>query len=212
MNYERLIFSLEELSLLKSEAESCAQITLTMNSVIMAFLLKKYHAHIPLTALGEFVVRCPVDYRKRYPGLPENYFGNAICDAVVKLNPENFSGLSLGQIALHINQTIQSIDKVYIDNVLDCLHNLRLENGLDIFEKVGCPGLIVSNLSKLQFDNLNFGKGAPIAVHHVPFPRLASIIPYGNGIAIKICYPTYDVSTLDNSCGNSFMASFTGIT
>ena len=141
----------------------------------MAFLLKRFYASIPLTDDGKIIVRCPVDYRNIYSRTTKNYFGNAVKDAVAFFNPEDIEKLSLGAIATEILHAISSVNEESIHKSLNCLDRLCLQNGVDIFESVGCPGLLVSNLSKFPMDKIDIGLGAPKKFFHSSINCLDSL-------------------------------------
>ncbi|MCB0280580.1 MAG: hypothetical protein KDD94_13815, partial [Calditrichaeota bacterium] len=61
----------------KLRAKGCEAST---NNIIMADLAKRFYKDIP-NFKNQFIIRCPVDYRKAI-GLGTNYFGNAVRDAV----------------------------------------------------------------------------------------------------------------------------------
>lgn len=180
---EKFIFTHQELQAKKSPS-------FTSNSYLMATLLKKYHRHIPLTDDGKLIVRCPVDYRKLYSRTSTHYFGNAVRDAVTCFNPETFDQLDVTQVAEQIQASVTAITEGSVNQSLQTLEDLRQEHGIDIFNQLGCPGLLVSNVSKFPFYEIDLGIGAPIAIHHASLnPRLAMILPHANGVEVRFKMP-----------------------
>jgi hypothetical protein len=160
------------------------------NDLIMAKLLKRYAAEIPLTTCGQLALRCPVDYRRLHPSGAVATMGNAVMDAVALFDPETFDSLSLGQVATRVREAIRAVEPTRIDAFLSCLEDLRREQGPEIFEEIGCPGLLVSNMSKMPFDGVDLGQGAPTKVHHAQqFARMALVLPAINGVEVRMTLP-----------------------
>jgi hypothetical protein len=190
---EQISYSKAELTHLRQEA-ILLNPRITTNDIVMADLLRRFHGSTPLGPQGELIVRCPVDYRRIYSQLPINYFGNALKDAVAVFDPRTFTKLSLGEVAAVIRDAIDSITQDTIETELACFDDLRRNHGIDIFESIGCPGLLVSNLSKLPLQTLNFGLGMPKRMITASLnPRLAVILADGqsDGLVVKFRRPIY---------------------
>lgn len=165
---------------------------LSVNDHLMARLIKRYAATIPLSPDGKLLIRCPVDIRRRYPGVPVDYFGNAFKDAIAAFEPDDFPRLTLTHVARQIRNAIDGVAPASVDRAILALDRFRQQNGVDAFEAIGCPGLLVSNLSRFPFSEIDLGAGAPIAVHHASLnPRLAVILaaPDG-GYEIRVRVPS----------------------
>lgn len=184
---ETFKYSIQDLKKLKAFcAEQGADVS--SNDILMAELAKRFHHDIPLYN-DQFIIRCPVDYRKTF-GLPLEYFGNAVRDAVVIFRKGEVDDLSLSEVALRIRRGIQSIDRESIENSLKCLDAIRRDHGIGIFEEIGCPGLLVSNLSKFPIAKIDLGLGAPIGLYPASLnPRLAIILPSNEGVTVQFKRP-----------------------
>lgn len=188
---ETIAYSKNDLLSLK-QAASLFNSRVTTNDAVMADLLKRYYRSVPLAANGELIVRCPVDYRRIYEPIPENYFGNALKDAVASFDPQEFPDLSLATVASTIREAIETITPHAIERELQCFDDLRRAHGADIFEQVGCPGLLVSNLSKLPVHRMDFGRGPPTRFLTSSLnPRLAVILSSdrGDGLTVRFRRP-----------------------
>ncbi len=189
---EQIQYSNSELTPLKREAMQLNP-RITNNDIVMADLLRRFHTSTPLGPNGELIVRCPVDYRRIYLQLPKNYFGNALKDAVAVFDPRAFAKLSLGEVACVIRDAIDSITPETIELELACFEDLRQNYGSEVFETIGCPGLLVSNLSKLPLQTLDFGFGTPRRMITASLnPRLAVILADADsGLVVKFRRPIY---------------------
>jgi len=187
----RFLLSTSEVEALKKEANAQER-GLTENRVVMAELFRRSYPAIPLHR-DRLIVRCPVDYRKIHAGLsalPGDYFGNAFRDAVATFDPETISAFSLEEIAARISLTINGTDAEAVHANLACLQDLRLQDGLEGIEEVGCPGLQITNLSGLPIHRMDYGGGPPTAMI---VPSLSSthavILPNPHGLEICLQVP-----------------------
>jgi hypothetical protein len=184
----RFPLSASEVEALKKEANAQER-GLSENRVIMAELLRRSHRSIPLYR-DRLIVRCPVDYRKIHAGLsasPDDYFGNAFRDAVAIFDPETISALSLEEIAARVSLAINGVDAEAVHASLACLEDLRLQDGLEGIEEVGCPGLQISNLSGMPIHRMDYGSGLPTGMLVTSLSSIhAVILPSSRGL--EICF------------------------
>lgn len=189
-HHEELHVSTSDLKALRTECSRHGQVS--TNDALMAFLIRRYANRIATTTDAKLLVRCPVDYRRIYPGLPLDYFGNAVQDAVAGFDSAGFDDLNLSDIAKVIRASVEEVGPQSIEKQLVCFNDLRMQQGIKAFEDVSCPGLLVTNLSKLPLNDLNYGVGGPKEILLVPdHPRLAVILPHHsrNGVVIRVRVP-----------------------
>ena len=185
--HEHFHFSSKELSELKQSVTLNTAEKISDNDVIMASLLLKYRDRIPLTRTGKLLVRCPVDYRRMLPGFPTFYFGNAIKDAFALFDPESAADMSFANIVQSIRSAVKAVNPDAIEKGLRSLDNLRREEGLNIFKDIGCPGLLVTNLSKLPFYEIDLGSGPPQRFFPAtPCSQLGIILPAKDGVTVQV--------------------------
>lgn len=184
---EHIHYTQSQLRTLKDELKNDGCFAST-NDIIMADLAKRFHKDIP-TYENKFILRCPVDYRKII-GIGENYFGNAVRDAVSFFDSGEIEEMSFAQVVNRIRQSIDAIDRVSVSQSLMALDLLRREYGTDSFQELGCPGLLVSNLSKFPISKIDLGSGPPSEFHHASLnPRLALVLSHPEGYTVKIKKP-----------------------
>lgn len=184
---ETLRFSYQQLEDLR-RAHATKGVEVSVNDILMAELALRYHRSIPLYE-GKFIVRCPVDYRKQM-GLPMNYFGNAVRDALAIFGDGELESLPRHEVAVRIRAAIKGVNERSVNASLVCLESLRKQRGLNIFEDVGCPGLLVSNLTKFPFAEIDLGLGPPEKMHHASLnPRLAFIMATREGVEVRFKRP-----------------------
>ena len=185
---ERVNFSNSDLGRLKSVAAK-AGVRISANDIIMADLLKRFHHEFPLVG-KQYLVRCPVDMRSVDSRLSTNYFGNAVKDALAFFDVVEIKEFSLAQVAQRIRQAVEGAHSQSFQVSLQTLNNLRIQKGFQIFEHLGCPGFLVSNLSKFPVSQINLGTGSPVGFYHASLnPRLAIVLPGRDGVEVYMKRP-----------------------
>ena len=185
--------SILKLQLVEAQKECKAR--LSFNDIIVATLWKKYieqwnkNDHDHLTYIS-----CPFDYRRLLPDFPQTYFGNAVALATTPLNYEKLMESKLSELAMLVRKNISSVNDEYIFKGLNTLEGLRIQDGVKINEQihVACPqdGLLVTNLSRLPVNQIEFGVGPPVKYEILtPANRGAVILPAEDGVQVRVCCP-----------------------
>ena len=192
---ERLLISKETMSKLLAEAQKECEVPLFYNDVITAFLWKKYitewneSGNNPTT-----YVSCPFDYRRVLRILPRTYFGNALCCATASIDYESLVHASLGKLALLIRKAVAQVKRDYVLGSLKTLESLRQQRGLAAMEEIHVvhsrDGLVVTNISRLPVQNLEFGSGTPTGFQVLSSDqRAAAILPAQDGVDVRVYHP-----------------------
>ncbi|WP_224361036.1 acyltransferase [Hyalangium versicolor] len=139
--------------------------TLFENDLLCAWLLKTY-AHV-LAGPEGLALSVPIDYRRSYGGLPQSYFGNAVRAAPLWLDRELLERESIPELAARVQESVRAVlDERGARDSLECLEQLRREQGPRVFEDVHLAdprnGFLVTNVSRLPFGMLDFGRGPPL--------------------------------------------------
>ncbi|MFQ5932077.1 MAG: acyltransferase [Nitrospiraceae bacterium] len=129
---ETLKFSASDLDYLKRKTEA-EERGLSLNDVLAAHLLKRFHVYVMSSEDSTVIVRCPVDFRRLHPNLSSRYFGNAFRDAVVEFDKNVLQRMSVGEVALRIRRAVSEIDARNVLRSLSCFNQLRMKFGLDFF-------------------------------------------------------------------------------
>jgi len=192
---ERLFVSKEAINELLAEAEEDCEVALFHNDVLTAYLWRqclprweKGHGN-PIT-----YVSCPVDFRRILRAVPRTYFGNALCLAVASIDYEGLVGASLGKLALLIHQAVSQVRQDYVSSALQTLERLRQQRGLAVMEEIHVVppqhGMLVTNISRLPMQSLDFGGGIPTAFRALSSTqRAAAILPAEDGVEIRVFHP-----------------------
>ena len=122
VDVEHIQYTHTQLNALKDELKGAGCIAST-NDIIMADLVRRFHKDIPKFE-NQFIVRCPVDYRKAI-GLGPNYFGNAVRDAVSFFSAEELEEMDFTSVVSRIRQSIIAVDERSVGQSLMALDQLR---------------------------------------------------------------------------------------
>jgi hypothetical protein len=180
---------------LLAEAEKDCPVALFHNDVLTAYLWKQYVTQWekgngnPLT-----YVSCPVDFRRILRAVPRTYFGNALCFATVSTDYEKLVSAPLGELALLVREAVTRVRQDYVSGSLQTLERLRRQRGLAVLEEIHVVppqhGILVTNVSRLPMQSLDFGAGIPTAFRALSSTqRAAAILPADDGMEIRVYSP-----------------------
>ncbi len=192
---ERLFFSKQALNDLLSEAKQDCQVALFHNDVLTAYLWRRCITQWergdgnPIT-----YVSCPVDFRRILRAVPRTYFGNALCFATASADYGRLEGASLGTLALLIREAVSQVRQDYVTGSLQTLERLRRQRGLAVMEEIHVVppqhGMLVTNISRLPMQDLDFGGGIPTGFRALSSTQRAAVImPAEDGVEIRVYHP-----------------------
>jgi hypothetical protein len=143
---------------------------LSDNDVLCAWVVK---THAPVLAGPRgLAVAITAGYRQSHGGLPRNYLGNAFRAAPLWLPREVLERESITELAARVQQvTRSSVTGQAARDSLVCLEQLLREQGPQVVRELHLAhphqGVLVTNISRLPFGVIEFGKG-PAAWARMP--------------------------------------------
>lgn len=162
--YESVRFSDAELQQHRDEAERELGHKVSVNDIVTALLLKDCATrwHQP----GDSVrLTCQYDMRRLLPNIEPLFFGNCTRGASFDASFDDIVHSSPGRIAKLVKQAVACIDRTAAEDSVSCLQRLSVEQGLSTTRKlhVWHPdfGSLVTNLTRMPLDQVNFGRGGP---------------------------------------------------
>lgn len=190
-------WSKAELDELVDEGRRTSSVRLTYNDVVTAHLWRTYvprwrppdaDPSTPTT------ICCPVDFRRLVRALSRNYFGNAVCLATAEMSYEGLATSAPGDLAERIHRAVAGTRAPHAARTVAALEATLARSGaagpqsLQVMDPN--HGLLVTNLSRVPLNDLDFGSGPPdgIAVG-TPVHRGALVLPAPDGIAVHIAHP-----------------------
>ncbi len=196
MRSERMFIPEETIRSHIGEVKRVHQISCTENDVITAILWKKY-----LSLWNEedvqhrAYVTCPFDFRRALPDFPKNYFGCAIVFATAEIGFKDLVTASVEDLSLLIRNSVSRMKPEYILNSMRALENLRRQKGLSAMAELHLRharhGMIVTNLTRMPIQDLDFGFGSPEKfITYAEITRSAAILPAEKGVEVIIVNPT----------------------
>lgn len=134
---------------------------ISTNDILTAMAVKKL-AGIQ-SQLGEEVnLTMPIDVRRQVKEYGRGFFGNAIMFHTIRLKKEHLQNSLTKEIAIQIRKSMPSVSRETYINYLTELEEMISEGKTEKLRPFdpGC-GCLVTNLSKLPSDKLDFGTGSP---------------------------------------------------
>jgi shikimate O-hydroxycinnamoyltransferase len=185
---------------LLQEGQRDADVRLSHNDVITAHLWKKYLPEWSAGDDGDAYISCPVDFRRALRPLPPTYFGCAVALATDRVAHDELVEASIGQLALTVRAAVQRIDRDHAERANRALEALRRQEGLPVLERIHVihprSGLLVTNLSRLPVNEIEFDAGPPSRFAILtPAERGAVVLPAADGVEVRVCLPAAALDT-----------------
>ncbi|MGE5386368.1 MAG: acyltransferase [Betaproteobacteria bacterium] len=193
--WEHIHVSEAEVAGLMAEASAQTACRLSRNDVLTAYLWKKYVPQWLGSQTAEDASFClPFDVRRFSHWVSPRHFGNGICLAGAHLPYKRFSAASLGELAALVRATVDKVTEDYARTAYDVFGATREREGLaamgEFHVSDQCSGILVTNLSRVPLESVDFGAGAPFSFATVAdAPRAAIVLPAADGFQIDVCLP-----------------------
>ena len=159
------------------EVSSSHNLRISTNDILSAIAIKKV-VGIQSEFLGEEVnLTIPIDVRSKVKEYGKRFFGNGIMLHTIKFKKEFIENSLTKEIAVKIRKSMPSVSKeTYIDYLTE-LEKIISEGKMDEFKpfdpKYGC---LVTNLSRLPTDKLNFGTGSPDLIFPLTIGKNSTVV------------------------------------
>jgi len=164
---EKLVIEFEEVqkpavkNIIKNIASDFNQ-QVSTNDILSAMIIKKSVEIQKDYFGGEFQLTIPIDVRRYVKEYGPKYFGNGIMFQIVDFRKRDIEKFSIPELAIEIRKSMPIITKESFINFLSGLEKLIAERQIDKLRpynpELGC---LITNLSRLPANKLNFGTGDP---------------------------------------------------
>ena len=189
---ERLHLSSAALSELFADAQREVDQKITRNDVLTAWLWRTYGAQLWSDADNpEVYMSCPVDVRRLFGDQSKEAFGCTINTATACATRRELLHLSLGQLATRVQHSVARVfaggwaERVAPLEALRRTHGLRGPQSIQLRHPQ--RGMLVTNMSRLPLDQLDFGCGAPTEVRLVvEVSGMAAVLPARDGVTVTV--------------------------
>jgi hypothetical protein len=180
-------------TLQREAAEASAAVggpAMSLNDWLTAALWQEQVARWPETRLPQRLT-CAFDFRRVYPAVPANFFGNGIVAAGLTIEREELLALPRRELAQRIRGAVAAVGPNVVTDTVACLEGLRLERGLGVIDELDIVdperGFVLTNMSRLPLAPLDFGGGAPRALRILTTaPRTAFVLPDPAGVLLQL--------------------------
>ena len=163
IGYKHKIFSREELNELLTKEDN-GQVRMSHNDVACALLWREHLTHFSPSE-NEFSLVNPVDFRRIMPNFPTNYVGNAVVLSRTDLTRRQLLDQSVGDTARLIRSNLARVQTDYIQKTIANLASLLRKDARNGCNQIHIAhprhGLLITNLSRLPLQGLDFGEGIP---------------------------------------------------
>jgi len=145
-----------------NEVSSSKNLQISTNDILSAIAIKKVVGR-QSGFFGEKVnLTIPIDVRRRIKEYGQRFFGNGIMLHTIKLKKEYVENSPTKDIAVKIRKSMPSVSKETYINYLTELEEIISKGKMDEFKPFDPrSGCLVTNISRIPVDKLNFGTGGP---------------------------------------------------
>ena len=163
-------------SLIREVSES-KNFQISTNDVLSAMAVKKL-VGAQKEFEGEFVeLTIPIDVRRQVKEYGRRFFGNGIMLNKMRLKKENIENLPTEEIAVQIRKSMPSVSKQSYVDYLTMLEEIISERKTEKFRPFDpASGFLVTNISRLPVDKLNFGTGPPDLIFPLTIEKNAAAV------------------------------------
>ena len=163
-------------TLIREVAES-KNYRISTNDVLSAMAVKKLVGFQREIAAKFVELSIPIDVRRRVKEYGRRFFGNALMLHKMSLKKAEIENMSVEEIAVQIRESMPPVSKQTYTGYLMMLEKL-ISDGKT--EKL-CPfdpasGYLVTNISRLPVDRLNFGTGSPDLIFPLTIEKNAAAV------------------------------------
>jgi len=144
------------------EAATFDNLRISTNDILSAIAVKKTVGRQSQFFGEEVNLTIPIDVRRQIKEYGRGFFGNGIMLHTIKLRKKFIENTLTKGLAVQIRKSMPSVSKETYINYLTELEEIISRRKMDQFipfdPKSGC---LVTNISRLPSDKLNFGTGSP---------------------------------------------------
>lgn len=193
LDWKSYHYSTARLEALKAEIKATHQFSLTYNDVVTADLARRLLGPRAEPDESRCYVNCAVDCRRLHPRLSRNFFGNGASFTGYSTTFRELRQAPLGELAQRTREAVSNYGESQILRAVRQLEKFLQQEGPGAFSslQVANPrGLLVTNLSRVPLDGLDFGTGRPETFRSAtPVPRAAMVLPAQDGLGVVYNFP-----------------------
>lgn len=176
-------------SALKNIAAQC-ELRVSTNDYLSALVFRK-SVQLQNDFFGEAVsLTIPIDVRRYIAAFGKKFLGNAIMFHQLVLKKKNIIDASLEDLAITIRESMPTITQesylYFLEQIEVTIQRKEFENLRPYNPETGC---LVTNLSKMPADKLNFGTGNPDIIFPLTIEKnSAAVLSDNNNFVLRLAY------------------------
>lgn len=186
-------FTLEHMEISKNElssllrAASSRNIRISANDVLSAAALQRIVGSKGVEFGNQVRLTIPIDVRRKVKAYGPRFFGNGLLFHTHVFEKQEIAVSSREKIAARIRESMPAVSaETYRDYLLSLEHLLSEGNPRQIRPFDPLSGCLVTNLSRLPTDKLDFGSGFPKLVYPLTVEKnAAAVLSKGDNFALR---------------------------
>lgn len=163
---------------------------ISTNDVLSAMAVKNL-VEAQREKAGELVeLTIPIDVRRKVKEYGRKFFGNGIMLHRMKLKKADIENLPTEEIAVQIRKAMPSVSKQTYSDYLTRLEILISAGDTEKFRPFDpASGCLVTNISRLPVDRLNFGTGLPSLIFPLTIEKnAAAVLAKDENFILRLAY------------------------
>lgn len=150
---------------------------ISTNDLLSALAIKKL-VKTQRESLKESVeLTIPIDVRRQVKEYGRRFFGNGLMLHKIKFRKDDIENLQTEEIAVQIRKSMPSVTSQSYVEYLVCLEDIISEGKMERFKPFDPEnGYLVTNISRLPVDRLDFGTGRPELIFPLTIEKNAAAI------------------------------------
>ena len=172
------------------EAAASANLRISSNDVLSALAMKKLVKARADSWAEDVRLTIPIDVRGKVKEYGRGFFGNGIMFHTVTFEKERLENSPIQEVAIEIRKSRPPLSKESYIDFLKSLEDLLSAGRLDEFRPYDPErGCLVTNLSRLPTDKLDFGTGSPkLAIPLTIEKNGAAILAKEENFVLRLAY------------------------
>jgi hypothetical protein len=160
------------------------------NDILSAMVIKKMAGIQKEYSKDDFQLTIPIDVRRQIKEYGMNYFGNGLMFNVTDFKWDDLEKLSINEIAIEIRKSMPDLtNESYLEYLLsiETIITKRQSNNLKVYDPQS--GCLVTNLSMMPANKLNFGTGDPDFIFPLTIEKnSAAILSNRDNYILRLAY------------------------
>lgn len=160
------------------------------NDVLSAMVVRRLTKIQKKNVGTEYILSMPIDVRKHVKEYGSKFFGNGLMFNQIKFNVNDILKSDINKIAIQIRRSMPEVSTESYKDYLQSLENIIAERKTDLLRPYNPEtGCLVTNLSRLPVNRLNFGSGNPDLIFPLTIAKnAASVLADDENFILRLVY------------------------